>query len=413
MTELIELKIVLILTVGFTFAGLLGYLAYCIKLSPIIGYLLAGYLIGPYSPGFEADAKIAEQLAEIGIILMLFGVGLHFKFEDLIRVKNIAIPGAIGQTLIASLMGTLLIYSFGWPLESGIVIGLAIGVASTVILVRMLTENNLLHTPQGHVAVGWLIVEDIITVIALLMVPILAASMHGESISPARIGSSILVIAIKFILLAIIMFTIGQKAVSYALSKIIHTKSHELFTVTILAITFVIAAGSALIFGTSLALGAFIAGMVMGRSHVKHQISANALPIKDTFVVVFFLSMGMLFDPASLYRNFLLFMGILSIILIVKPLVAYLIARGLRYPNKTAIIIAVALAQIGEFSFILAEEASKFKIIPDLGYDLLVACAMVSILLNPLLFKFILRNDPDKEINRLAAKSRLGGKRFE
>jgi CPA2 family monovalent cation:H+ antiporter-2 len=413
MTELIELKIVLILTVGFTFASLLGYLAYRIKLSPIIGYLIAGYLIGPYSPGFEADAKIAEQLAEIGVILMLFGVGLHFRFEDLIRVKNIAIPGAIGQTLIASVLGTFLIYSFGWPIESGIIIGLAIGVASTVILVRMLTENNLLHTPQGHVAVGWLVVEDIITVIALLMVPILAASMDGESVSIAKVSSSILIILIKFVLLAIIMFTLGQKIVSYSISRIVHTKSHELFTVTILAITFVIAAGSALIFGTSIALGAFIAGMVMGRSHVKHQISANALPIKDTFVVIFFLSMGMLFDPASLYSNSSLFLGILAIILIVKPITAYLIARCLKYPAKTAIIIAVALAQIGEFSFILAEEASKFKIIPDLGYDLLVACAMVSILLNPLLFKFILRKDPDKEINRLAKKTRIDGKFFE
>lgn len=413
MTELIELKLVIILTVGFTFASLLGYLALRIKLSPIIGYLIAGYFIGPYSPGFEANVYIAEQLAEIGVILMLFGVGLHFKFEDLVRVKNIAIPGAIGQTLIASVLGAYLIHSFGWTWESGIVIGLAIGVASTVILVRMLTENNLLHTSQGHVAVGWLIVEDIITVAALLMVPILSASAHGESISIPDVGYSILFILIKFILLGIIMFTVGQKIVSFSISKIMYTKSHELFTVTILAITFVIAAGSAIIFGTSIALGAFIAGMVMGRSHVKHQISANALPIKDVFVVIFFLSMGMLFDPCSLYKNFRLFLGILAIVLIVKPLTAFLIARILRYPVKTALIISVALAQIGEFSFILAEESSKFKIIPDLGYDLLVACAMVSILLNPLLFKFILRNDPDKEINRLAAKAKLGNKYFE
>lgn len=405
MTELIQLQIVIILTVGFTFASLLGYLAYRIKLSPIIGYLLAGYLIGPYSPGYEADSKIAEQLAEIGVILMLFGVGLHFRFEDLIRVKNIAIPGAIGQTLIATLFGTLLVYSLGWTLESGIIIGFAIGVASTVILVRMLTDNNLLKTSEGHIAVGWLVVEDIITVIALLMVPLLYSSMHGETVSFEKISSSLLIIMLKFILLAIIMFTFGKKLVSYSLSKIIHTKSHELFTVTILAITFVIAAGSALIFGTSIALGAFIAGMVMSQSHIKNQISANALPLKDAFVVVFFLSIGMLFDPASLHKNYLLFLGILAIILIVKPLTAYIIVRCLRYPHRTALIIAVALAQIGEFSFILAEGASKFKIIPDLGYDLLVACAMISIFLNPLLFKFILRNDPNKLKNRLTVKS--------
>lgn len=408
MTELIELKIVIILTVGFTFASLLGYIAHAIKLSPIIGYLIAGYLIGPYSPGFEADYHVAEQLAEIGVILMLFGVGLHFRIEDLLRVKNIAIPGAIGQTLVAAILGTVLIHYAGWSIESGIVIGLAIGVASTVILVRMLSENNLLHTPQGHISVGWLIVEDIITVMALLMVPILASSMQGDNISLMQISSSILIITIKFVLLAIIMFTLGQKIVSYSISKIVHTRSHELFTVTILAITFVVAAGSALVFGTSIALGAFIAGMVMGRSHVKHQISANALPMKDTFVVIFFLSMGMLFDPASLYKNSSLFFGILGIVLIVKPLTAYLIARILKYSNKTAVIISIALAQIGEFSFILAEEASKFKIIPDLGYDLLVACAMVSILINPLLFKFALRKDLDTEIHRLAERARIG-----
>lgn len=403
--ELIELKIVFILTVGFTFAVILGYLAFRIKLSPILGYLLAGYLIGPYSPGFEADIRLAEQLAEIGVILMMFGVGLHFRIEDLISVKNIAIPGAIGQTFFASVMGTLVIYYLGWPLEAGILIGLAIGVASTVILVRMLSDYHLLHTPQGHIAVGWLIVEDIITVVALLMVPLLATSISGERLSFGAIGLSFLFVVFKFLLLVLIMFTIGKRIVTYAITKIVHTRSHELFTVAILAITFVIATGSSIIFGTSIALGAFIAGMVMGQTHVKHQISANALPMKDAFVVIFFLSMGMLFDVVSIFNYFYVFIAILLIILVVKPLTAYLICRCLKYSTETALIIAVALAQIGEFSFILVEEATRFKILPDVGYDLIVGCAIVSIFINPLLFKFIFRNKSVQEVEHEPAAS--------
>lgn len=392
-SELLEFKIVMMMTVGFSLASILGYLAYSIKVSPILGYLIAGYLIGPYSPGFDADLAVSEQLAEIGVILMMFGVGLHFRLEDLISVKNIAIPGAIGQTFIATVLGTLLIYSVGWTVESGIIIGLAIGVASTVILVRMLADFNLLHTPKGHIAVGWLIVEDIITVAALIMVPILASSMHGEGLSLSAIGLSFVYAVIKFLLLTAIMFTVGNKFVSYAISKIVHTHSHELFTVTILALTLVIALGSAIVFGTSMALGAFIAGMIMGQTRVKHQISANALPLKDAFVVIFFLSMGMLFDFNSIYQHFWLFLGILAIILIVKPLTAFLIARGLQYPVETALVISVALAQIGEFSFILVEEASRLKIIPDAGYDIIIACAIVSITINSFLFKLVLHKD--------------------
>lgn len=385
----LNLKIVLILTVGFAFASVLGYLTHRLKLSPILGYLLAGYLIGPYSPGFVADMKISEELAEIGVILMMFGVGLHFKWQDLMNVRRIAIPGAILQTLVATLAGTALIYHMGWPLETGIIFGLAIGVASTVVLVRVLSDNHLLNTLQGHISVGWLIVEDIITVIVLILVPVLASSVSGTAVSLNDVALAIAFILTKFVLLILLMFTIGRQFVSYVLSKIMLTHYHELFTLTVLALTFVIATGAALLFGASIAFGAFIAGMVIGQTHVRHEVSTNAMPLKDTFVVIFFLSVGMLFNPATLVENFYLFVGVLAIILLIKPLTAFLIMAAYRYPFKVAMTVALALAQIGEFSFILAEEALKFHLLPDEGYDIIVACALVSISLNPLFFKLL------------------------
>ena len=385
-TEYLNLKIVLILTVGFSLAAILGYFTQRLKLSPILGYLLAGYLIGPYFPGFVADIKVAEQLAEIGVILMMFGVGLHFKWRDLMDVKNIAIPGAIGQTIIAAIAGALIIYMQGWSIEAGIIFGLAIGVASTVVLVRVLTDHHLLNTTQGHICVGWLIVEDIITVLVLLLVPSLAV---GHEYTVQAIALSILYALLKFLMLAVLMFTVGRACVSYALSKIVHTRSHELFTLTVLALTFIIATGSAIIFGTSIALGAFIAGMVIGQTNVRKQVSKNTMPLKDAFVVIFFLSVGMIFNPYAIASHFFLFISILAVILLLKPLTAFLITYASKYPFKTALTVSLALAQIGEFSFILAEEAMKYKIFPDEGYDILVACALVSISINPLLFRFL------------------------
>lgn len=387
-TEFLNLKIVVLLAVGLSLAALLGYFSYRIKMSPILGYLLAGYLIGPYSPGFVGDRVVAEQLAEIGVILMMFGVGMHLKREELLNVKNIAIPGAIGQTFFAATAGTALVYMVGWPLESGVILGLAIGVASTVVLVRVLTDNQLLHTPEGHIAVGWLIVEDLITVVVLVLVPTLDYIFKGGGIDFASIGLSLLVVLSKFILLTILMFTFVRKIVVYILSKVDNINSHELFTLTILALTLLLAAGSSLIFGTSIALGAFLAGMVIGQTTLRRQIATNTMPLKDTFVVIFFLSIGMLFNPSVIVERFPLFLGILAIILILKPFVAFLITVLLKYPFKTAITVALALAQIGEFSFILSEEANKYDLLPDDGYDLIVACALVSIPLNPLLFKW-------------------------
>ncbi|MBA2368685.1 MAG: cation:proton antiporter [Candidatus Protochlamydia sp.] len=382
-----NIKILFILAIGFALASFLGYITHRLKLSPILGYLIAGFAIGPYSPGYVADVTLSEQLAEIGVVLMLFGVGLHLKWEDLISVKNIAIPGAIGQTLVSAACGTLLVYSIGWPIEVGLIVGLAIGVASTVVLVRVLSDNNLLHTLEGHVAIGWLIVEDILTVLVLILLPVLATLAQGHELPIGEFLGSIALAIGRFVILTVFMFTWGSKIVTYIFMVIARTRSHELFTLTMLALTFVIATGSALVFGSSIALGAFIAGMVIGQTHVRHQASANSLPMKDAFAAIFFLTVGMIFNPMAILENFFFFLGVLAIILIIKPIVAFLIVWLLRYPLKVALTVALALAQIGEFSFILGEEAIKFHLLPDEGYDVMVACALISIALNPLLFR--------------------------
>jgi CPA2 family monovalent cation:H+ antiporter-2 len=382
-----DIQIVLILAVAFVFASIFGTLSQKVKLSPIIGYLIAGYLIGPYSPGIVIDIELSEQLAEIGVVLMMFGVGLHFKWQELMSVKNIALPGAIGQTFIATVAGVILCRYAGWSYEAGIVIGISIGVASTVVMVRILQDNSLLSTPQGHIAVGWLIVEDLLTVIALLLLPVLTISMRGGAVSLQEIAASILLALLKCTVLLVIMFAVGFRVVAVILHAVARTRSQELLTLAVLALIFGIAIGSAILFGTSIALGAFVAGMVIGQTKVKHQASANALPIKDTFAVLFFLSIGMLFNPAAIAKNPLFFLGILAIILLVKPISAFLISILLKQPARVALTVAAALAQVGEFSFILSQQAMNLNILPEEGFDLLVAASLISIALNPLLFK--------------------------
>lgn len=384
-----NIEIVILLTIGFALASLFGYITYRLHLPSILGYLLAGFFMGPYSPGFVGNTVVSEQLAEIGVILMLFGVGLHFNLKDLINVKNIAIPGATVQTLTATLVSIVILYAAGWSIESGIIIGLSAGVASTVVLVRVLSENHLLHTKEGHIAVGWLIVEDIFTVIILILLPTLAAFSQGKELSFVNILSSIVFVITKFMVLALFMFTIGHKIVSFILTNIARSRSQELFTLTVLALIFLIATGSAVVFGTSMALGAFIAGMVIGKTTVRHQAAANALPLKDVFAIIFFLSVGMLFNPTAVMNHFFLFLSIMGVILIVKPLSAFLITIFFNYSIRVALTVAIALAQIGEFSFILAEEAMNLNLLPDDGFDILVACALVSISINPLIFKMI------------------------
>lgn len=387
--DAINLKLVLIIAVGFGFASILGYLADRMKLSPIVGYLLAGYLIGPYSPGFIADLPLAEQLAEIGVILMMFGVGMHFKWQNLWRTSRLTIPGAIVQTLLTTLLGAAFTYSMGWHVEPSLICGLAIGVASTVILIRVLTDNHILNTSEGHICVGWLIVEDIITVFALLLIPALAGSYNGDSFSLLGVVTAFGMTLATFLLLALVMLTIGDKLFSFILDKVTLTHSHELFTLTSLAITFGVAVGSALLLGTSMVLGAFLAGMVMGQTRMHRKVAANATPIKDTFLVIFFLSIGMLFNPSAVVEHFVIFIGVLALIMILKPLIAFAITLAYKYPMKTAVTVGLGMAQIGEFSFILCEEATKFKILPDEAFDIIVACSLVSISINPMLFRFL------------------------
>lgn len=379
-------SVVIILTAGFFFATLLGVLTLKAKLSPIPGYLIAGYIIGPYSPGFIADVHIAEQLAEIGVILMMFNVGLHIHMQELLDVKRIAIPGAIFQILVSATAGIFLIHLIGWPITSGVIFGIAISVASTMILVKMLTDHNLLKTDKGHISVGWLIVEDLITILFLLLIPILATLTTMNDMDWMTVAKAILSAFGYFLLLVLIMATIGKKYVEWVLNFILKSKSKELLTLAVLSLIFQIAIGAALFFGTSIALGAFIAGLVMGQMSCREEIAKNSESLKDVFCIIFFLAIGMLFNPLALISNMSLLIGALLIILILKPLAAFVIIYLFKYPIKTALLVAIALAQIGEFSFIVAEEASRMRLLPDEGYDIIVGAALISISLNPILF---------------------------
>ena len=391
-----NVKLVLILTIGFGLSSVLGYLTHRMKLSPILGYLIAGYIIGPFSPGIVVDIKVTEQLAEIGVILMMFGVGIHFKWEDLVGVRKIAVPGAIIQMLAAMVVSAIIIYLLGGTLQSGVIVGLAVGVASTIVMLRVFLDNDQLHTTQGHISIGWLIVEDVLTVMVLILLPILAGFFSNADYSFGSVSEALLTVVFKVSLLFILIFTLGQKIVSKLLEFISNTESNELFTITILAMTFFIATASSVFFGTSFALGAFLAGMVIGRTSVGHQASENSLPMRDAFVVLFFLSVGMLFNPEPILNNWGFFLGILGVILLVKPLVTFAIVKLWNYPTHVAVGVGLAVAQIGEFSFILAEEALKLHMLPEEGFDIIVACALVSIALNPPLFRLyseFLKND--------------------
>ncbi len=395
--ESMKLHIVLILAVGLGLAGLLGYIAHRVKLSPILGFLLAGYLIGPYSPGFVADSQTAEQLAEIGVILMMFGVGLNFQLEELMQVKKIAVPGALVQTTVAILLAFALFYLSGWSVESGVLTGMAIGVSSTVVLVRMLEDNFLVKSVEGHIALGWTVVEDLITVGMLVLLPDLVPLLKGGAFSLSEALISVLFIGFKVSLLFVGMFTVGQHAVSFTLSKVRDSKSDELFTLTLLALTFLIAIGSSYLFGTSIALGAFIAGMVIGRTHLKKQAVFHSQSIKSAFVAVFFVSVGMIFNPDAIIKTPWLFLGLSAIVLVFKPIAGFLFLRLCHYPTASALLVAAVLAQIGEFSFILSEEALKYGLLPDDGYDLIVACALLTITLNPMLVSWAKKKPPHQE----------------
>lgn len=370
---------------GFAAAWFFGLLARTLRLSPIVGYLIAGVMIGKYTPGYQADEALALQLGELGVILLMFGVGLHFHVRDLVAVKWIAIPGAIGQSLVASLCGLLIFRAMGWTASAGLMVGIAMAVASTVVLLRVLMESGRLNSPAGHAAVGWLIVEDIITVLVLVMIPVVGTPADAAA-APAGGWAWPVALALgKLAVLVAVLLVVGSRVVPWVLERVAMLRSRELFTLTVLVLSIAVATGSSVAFGASAALGAFLAGMVVGQSPVSQQAGADALPMRDAFAVLFFVSVGMMFDPAYVTREPWMVLAGLGVILIAKPLAALAIVIVLGHPARTALTVAIGLAQIGEFSFIVFELAFKHALVPPDARHLLVACAIASIAINPLL----------------------------
>jgi CPA2 family monovalent cation:H+ antiporter-2 len=366
---------------GLTAALVLGFLTERLRLSPIVGYLLAGLLVGPHTPGFVADSDLAGQLAEVGVILLMFGVGLQFHLNELLAVRRVAIPGAVAQSAIATGLGAVAARAFGWDWTAAIVFGLSLAVASTVVLVRVLSDNRHLHTPTGHVAVGWLVVEDVFTVIVLVVLPVAG----GESLQ--SVWTSVAVTLAKVAGLVAFTFLVGTRVIPWLLDRVAGTRSRELFTLTVLVIALGIAVGSAAIFDVSMALGAFLAGMVVGRSDYSLRAATEALPMRDAFAVLFFVSVGMLLDPRAVLQMPVFVASALAIVLVGKPLAAIVVVRLLRYPIRVALAVGVALAQIGEFSFILASLAQQLGMLPAAAMNIIVATSIVSIILNPVLYR--------------------------
>jgi len=385
MMSMHSIDLILTLAGSLGAACLFGFATQRIGLSPIVGYLVAGLLVGPHTPGFVADQHMAEQLAEVGIILLMFGVGLQFHLEELIAVWRVAVPGAVAQSAVATLLGIGVAQLFGWPVTTGVVFGIGLAVASTVVLIRILSDNRDLHTRAGHIAVGWLVVEDLFTVLVLVMMP----AVFGPDASDANVGLSLAIAAVKVAALTALVLVGGQRLVPALLTRIAATRSRELFTLTVLALALGISVASAQLFGVSMALGAFLAGLVVGRSEFSVRAATEALPMRDAFAVLFFVSVGMLLDPGFVVQQPLLIVASLGVVVIGKPLVALLLVLIWGYPLGVALRIAVALAQIGEFSFIVASLGDALGLITPDVRQALIAAAMVSIALNPLLYRAI------------------------
>ncbi len=385
-----ELPLITTIATAFTAAWLLGLLAQRVGLSPIVGYLVAGTLVGPHTPGFAGDLKLAQQLAEVGVILLMFDVGLHFSLKELLAVKGVAIPGAVGQSLVATILGGMIFAAFGFPVTSGLVIGMAMAVASTVVLMRVLMDADALNSPAGHVAVGWLLVEDICTVIVLVLIPVLGTGEGGAKVE-ANVWLSLGMALLKLATLTGIVLVAGAQVIPWVLLRVARLRSRELFTLTVLVFSIAVAAASYYFFGASMALGAFLAGMVVAQSPVSHQAAADALPMRDTFAVLFFVSVGMIFNPIFLWQEPLMVLAGLAIVLVAKPLTALVIVAALGSSARTALTVAIGLAQIGEFSFVLSELARHHGLMPDAGQNVLIATAILSISLNPILFRALPR----------------------
>jgi monovalent cation:H+ antiporter-2, CPA2 family len=382
-----------LLTIGLGLAFVFGMIATRLKLSPLVGYLIAGVIIGPFTPGFVGDSHLASELAEIGVILLMFGVGLHFSLKELLSVRAIAIPGALAQIGVATLLGLGMGYLMGWTVEAGIVFGLALSVASTVVLLRALQERRVVQTDKGRIAVGWLIVEDLAMVLALVLLPTWAgireqmADAGGFTWAQAQeIAVALLLTLGKVGAFVIIMLVVGKRVIPWLLHKVVHLGSRELFRLSVLAIALGVALGASELFGVSFALGAFFAGMIMGESELSQQAANETLPLRDAFAVLFFVSVGMLFDPMTLFTNPWPLLGALAIVVIGKSLAALAIMRLFKQKRESAALIAASLAQIGEFSFILASLGVGLGLLPEDARDLILGAAIFSIVLNPLVF---------------------------
>lgn len=378
--------LIVTLVAGFVLAFVLGMTAVRLKLSPLVGYLLAGVVVGPFTPGYVADTELAPQLAEVGVILLMFGVGLHFSPKDLFAVRKVAIPGALVQIAAATALGWGLGRLAGLPDMEAVLLGFALSVASTVVLLRALEERKQVKTEVGRIAVGWLIVEDLVIVIALVLLPLLAQARDtcfAPEVLAREVGWTLLKVA-GFVAL---MLVVGSRVLPWLLVRIAHTRSPELFTLGVLAIALGIAYLAYAVFGASFALGAFVAGLVLNGTDLGHAAAQRSLPLRDAFAVLFFVSVGMLFDPTILLREPVAVAAILGIVVIGKSLAALAITAVFRLERRTAFIVAVSLAQVGEFSFLLAGLGVSYGLMSETTQDLILAAALLSITLNPFLFK--------------------------
>ena len=388
--------------VGLTFAFVAGFLAVRLRLPPLVGYLLAGIAVGPFTAGFVADASLAPQLAEIGVILLMFGVGMHFSVGDLWAARKIAIPGAIGQIVVATGLGAGVAHLWGWPLAAGLMFGLALSVASTVVLLRALEDRGLVKTEDGRIAIGWLVVEDLIMVLALVLLPALVGPAHPLAGRPAPGGiwGAIGLTLGKVAVFSVLILYVGGRVFPWLLKRVEKTGSRELFTLAVIALSVGVAFGSAELFGVSLALGAFFAGMVVHESDLSHRAATELLPLQDVFGALFFVSVGMLFDPAVLVREPLRVLAVIGIIVVGKSLAALGIVRLLGGSLETALTVSAALAQIGEFSFILATLGVSLGLLSVASQSLIVAGALLSITLNPLVFHVVVGGTPKTAARR-------------
>ncbi|MBL7636702.1 MULTISPECIES: YbaL family putative K(+) efflux transporter [Atlantibacter] len=374
---------------GLVLAFLLGMLANRLRISPLVGYLLAGVLAGPFTPGFVADTKLAPELAELGVILLMFGVGLHFSIKDLMAVKSIAIPGAIAQIAVATLLGMGLAWTLGWSIMTGIVFGLCLSTASTVVLLRALEERQLIDSQRGQIAIGWLIVEDLVMVLTLVLLPAVAGMLEKGNVGLASLSLDMGITIGKVVAFIALMMLVGRRVVPWILARSAATGSRELFTLSVLALALGIAFGAVELFDVSFALGAFFAGMVLNESELSHRAAHDTLPLRDAFAVLFFVSVGMLFDPQILIQQPLAVLGTVIIIIFGKSLAAFALVRMFGHSQRTALTISASLAQIGEFAFILAGLGMALDLLPQEGQNLVLAGAILSIMLNPILFAIL------------------------